>query len=144
LGSAQKELTQIRAEIRRNEVELAGLNAKEKALAQATVPDPFIDEALDKDPVVRGLTDRQMELTVSLAGQTAEKSQEMGKQLQAVKEALAEQRQERRPQVAQQVRQKILHEAKAARTDLEARLSLRFELAKRLEEDVKTFSAMTQ
>src|SRR5262249_54811891 len=58
--------------------------------------------------------------------------------------AVAERRQELRPTVTKELREKRTGETRDRISSLEARLSMSDQLAKRLEEDVRTFSKMSQ
>ncbi|HXG13099.1 MAG TPA: hypothetical protein VNK04_25300 [Gemmataceae bacterium] len=147
---AQKELTQLRGEIRRLQTELAVQEARAKALAEETIPESQIEEALEKDSVVQKcraeISKIELQLQAMKDSTTSQSfdrhSRPQQDALKNTKQALETRKQEIRPAVTKELRDRLLAEIQTAIANLKARLAFSVELEKALLADVERYSKM--
>ncbi|HXG11627.1 MAG TPA: polysaccharide biosynthesis tyrosine autokinase [Gemmataceae bacterium] len=149
-GLAQKELTQLRGEIRRLQTDLVVREAQEKQLAEAIVPENLIEEALEKDKGVQTYRAEIAKLELQIKDiKSATKPQSFDRfaqplqdALSKVKQALEERKKEIRPTVVKELRERLLAETQNTIANLKARLAFSAELEKALLDDVARYSKM--
>jgi capsular exopolysaccharide synthesis family protein len=149
LAVAEKELLQLQSDVRKWEIELGVLRAREKAAGRLGVRDADVEEFARGDRVVAKLAAQKDRLealiheTLPVVGQ-GEQDPAIRKyraDLEEVERQLVARRQEIRPQLEEQLRARAVETSADARAQLEERIALSKKLEESLESDVKRLRA---
>jgi capsular exopolysaccharide synthesis family protein len=144
LAAVQRDLTQVQSDLRKTLVELAGHEAREKAIDKTTVSESALDELSRKDAVIDAHLKRIAELETTLAShrrvavrgdkdpvvrEQAEKVREVQLALEARKKAI-------HPQLVKELRERARGDAQAQGAVLRGRVALLREMEKDMLKDV--------
>jgi capsular exopolysaccharide synthesis family protein len=150
LSMVQRELNQVRSDLRKAQVETLAEEAKEKTVDQQSIPDGAIEELIKKDPVY---DQQQQEITKLQRDYDKAKNLAADPEhpvvvksaaaLAAAKKAQEERRQTLHPLLLTQLRERARYSAQANAASRRERITVLEGLQKELEKEVKSLEGQT-
>jgi capsular exopolysaccharide synthesis family protein len=145
LGLAQKELTQLRSELRKMQAEAVVEESKEKSLKEVTVPDAAIEDQLSREPAGEPLRqevtrrEEQLEKVKGLAarGDADPNVQQAASALETARKALASWREKQRPLILAHLRERARHDLQVNAIHRQERIEVYKKLEQELLKEVK-------
>jgi capsular exopolysaccharide synthesis family protein len=150
LSMVQKELIQVRSDLRKAQVEALAEQAKEKAASDQVIPEGAVEEQIRKDQAFE-----QQRLEIARLEQEHEKARNLavrpdhpavakaGAALMIAKKVHDERREKLRPLIVAQLRERARYEAQANAAHRRERVSFLDRLQKELEKEVKSLEGET-
>ena len=145
LGTAEKELMQLRSELRKAQVEDSVQASREKAAKTSPVPAGAVEELVAKDPVFiqyqLDVARREEELEkvkrLAVAGDADPNVQRATAALKTAREVLASRREKLRPEITRQLREKAGHDLETSAALRRERVAVLKVLEQELNKEVK-------
>jgi capsular exopolysaccharide synthesis family protein len=150
LSMVQRELTQVRSDLRKAQAEILVEQAKVKAIDQMEVPEGAIEEQIRKDPVFEkqqfeiAALEREEEKVKRLAVQPDHPAvQKAAAALKAARKILEERRAQLRPLLVAQLRERARYAAESIAAQRRGQVNFLLQLEKDLQQEVKNLEGQT-